>query len=128
MTSKGVSDAHYDFAHFIALLIQPFGVEHLRILLDVTHQQVKEARPQIFTPEFLRVQALRESSNTRDHLFISYSQEDTALAEWLTRKLTAERRRPAKVLAAQRLGRLQVSLGPKPDRVHGVSGRVHGHG
>src|SRR5689334_2283214 len=32
----------------------------------------------------------RSGGATREHLFINYAVEDTALAEWLTRQLTAE--------------------------------------
>ena len=34
--------------------------------------------------------ANRDEGTTREHLFINYATEDAALAEWLTRKLTAE--------------------------------------
>jgi hypothetical protein len=36
------------------------------------------------------VPKFHERSSPRDHLFISYAAEDRALAEWLTRKLTAD--------------------------------------
>jgi len=70
--------------------LELFGVERLRVLLDTRHPQVKSHHPQIFPPEFLAYQSGIEASAERNHLFISFAPEDNALAEWLTRKLTAE--------------------------------------
>ena len=67
-----------------------FGVERLRILLDVHHPQIKVLHPQIFPPEFLAIPDQLDTSAKRDHLFISCVSEDAILADWLTRKLTAE--------------------------------------
>lgn len=69
--------------------LQLYGVERLRVMLDVNHTQVKEAHPQIFPPALLRLQSSADAT-TRDHLFISYDPRDVAFAEWLTQKLTAE--------------------------------------
>lgn len=65
-----------------------YGLERLRILLEVNHTDIRAAHPQIFTPGFFSSPDL--SVNSRDHLFISYAPEEKALAEWLTQKLTAE--------------------------------------
>ena len=81
---EAIASIHDEFGWELEL----YGVERLRVLLDVTHPQVKEAHPQIFPPEFLRLQS--RTSTTREHLFISYAVEDIAFAEWLTRRLTAE--------------------------------------
>ena len=69
--------------------LQLFGVERLRVLLDVRYPQIKANHPQIFPPEFLALQAMPDTLEC-DHLFISSVPEDGALADWLTRKLTAE--------------------------------------
>jgi len=66
-----------------------FGIERLRVLLDVQHPQVKSLHPQVFPPEFLSFQSSIDTSK-HEHLFISSGPEDRALADWLTRKLTAE--------------------------------------
>ncbi len=70
--------------------LELFGAERLRILLDVNHPQIKGLHPQIFPPEFLKIQAQIGASGECDHLFMSCVPEDGALADWLTRKLTAE--------------------------------------
>lgn len=67
-----------------------YGLERLRVLLDVLHPEVKTAHPQIFPPSFLQPPEVSQASSARDHLFISYSADDVAFAEWLTRKLTSE--------------------------------------
>jgi len=67
-----------------------YGVERLRVLLDVLHPDVKTAHPQIFPPSFLQLQNDYRTSLTRDHLYIIYSSDDVAFAEWLTRRLTSE--------------------------------------
>lgn len=67
-----------------------FGVERLRILLDITHPRVKSLHPQIFPPALISAQADAIPSTERDHVFVSYDRQDAPLADWLTRKLTAE--------------------------------------
>ena len=67
-----------------------FGVERLQILLDLHHPQIKKQHPGIFPPEFLAIQDQLTTSTKRDHLFISSVGEDRVLADWLTKKLTAE--------------------------------------
>ena len=70
--------------------LELFGVERLRILLDVSHPQIKQLHPGIFPPEFLAAQNQIDGSTKRNHLFISSVDEDKAFADWLTRKLIAE--------------------------------------
>ena len=70
--------------------LELFGVERLRILLDVKHPQIKKLHPGIFSPEFLAIQGHIDTSTDRDHLFISSVAQDSVFADWLTRKLTAE--------------------------------------
>ena len=70
--------------------LELFGVERLRILLDVHHPQIKKLHPSIFPPEFLAIQNQTDTSTECDHLFISSVNEDGAFTDWLTRKLTAE--------------------------------------
>ena len=67
-----------------------FGVERLRILLDVQHPEIKKLHPGIFPPAFLAIQDQADPSTKRDHLFISSIGEDGVFADWLTRKLTTE--------------------------------------
>jgi len=55
----------------------------------VQYPQIKANHPEIFPPDFLALQAIPDTSEC-DHLFISSVTEDGALADWLTRKLTAE--------------------------------------
>lgn len=70
--------------------LELFGVERLRILLESQYPHVKAQHPHIFPPEFLSLQSRLDASKDRDHLFISAGPEDRAIADWLTRKLTAE--------------------------------------
>ena len=70
--------------------LELFGVERLRILLDVSHPQIKGLHPGIFPPEFLAVQDRIDNSAEQHHLFISCVSKDGVFADWLTRKLTAE--------------------------------------
>lgn len=67
-----------------------YGVERLRILLDSSHPDVKKQHPHIFPPELLGASSENSQTKPRDHLFISCVPEDGALADWLTRRLTAE--------------------------------------
>ena len=70
--------------------LELFGIERLRILLDVKHPQIKQLHPGIFPPDFLAVQNRKGDSTERDHLFMSSVDRDGVFADWLTRKLTAE--------------------------------------
>ncbi|MDI6694741.1 MAG: TIR domain-containing protein [Anaerolineales bacterium] len=65
-----------------------FGIERLRVLLDVTHPRVKGLHPQIFPPALLTLQP--QSSTSKDHVFISSAPEDSVLAGWLAKRLVAE--------------------------------------
>lgn len=70
--------------------LELFDVERLRILLEASHPQIKKHHQGIFPPEFRTIQVHIDASTKRDHLFISFVDEDGAFADWLTRKLTAE--------------------------------------
>ena len=70
--------------------LELYSLERLRNLLDVQFPNVKSIHPQIFPPEFLAIEAQMKRTEQRDHILISYAPEDTVLAEWLARKLTAE--------------------------------------
>lgn len=70
--------------------LELYGLERLRVLLDAQYPHVKANHPSIFPPDILAVEAHVKKTAQRDHLFISYASQDAALAEWLTRKLTAE--------------------------------------
>ena len=67
-----------------------YGIERLRILLDVKYPQIKKQHPGIFHPEFLAAQDRIDDSTNQDYLFISTVDEDGVFADWLVRKLTAE--------------------------------------
>lgn len=71
------------------LQLDLYGSERLRVLLDSSHPQVKKNHPQIFPPEFLRLDRANNGADSK-HLFIAFVREDRLLAEWITRKLTAE--------------------------------------
>ena len=70
--------------------LQLYGIERLRILLDVKHPQIKKQHPGIFHPEFLAAQDRIRDPTNQDYLFISAVDEDGVFADWLIRKLTAE--------------------------------------
>lgn len=66
-----------------------FGLERLRILLEVTHPELRKQHPQIFPPEFIKLQELGKDDRGRNHILIIYDPKDRVLAEWMTRKLTS---------------------------------------
>ncbi len=70
--------------------LELYSLERLRTLLETQFQYVRANHPHIFPPAFLEIEARIKQTQERDHIFISYVPEDTALAEWLSRKLTAE--------------------------------------
>lgn len=70
--------------------LELYGVDRLQILLDVTYPQIKHNHPGIFPPAILAIQNEGTTSAKQDHIFISSVLQDAVLAEWLTRKLTAE--------------------------------------
>ena len=70
--------------------LELFGVERLRILLEVEHLQVISNHPGIFPPRFFPQETKPTSAIERKHLFVSFAPEDSALAEWLSRRLTVE--------------------------------------
>ena len=68
-----------------------FGVERLRVLLEVNYPHIKGQHPGIFPREFLEVQSRINTLTQHNHLFIhSAGEDDGVFADWLTRKLTAE--------------------------------------
>ncbi len=70
--------------------LELFGVERLRILLEAEHSQVIANHPIIFPPQFFPQETTPVVSIERKHLLISFAPQDSALAEWLSRRLTAE--------------------------------------
>lgn len=68
-------------------MLEIYGVERLRVLLEISHPQIINNHPQIFNP---KLYLLQQETTERKHIFLSYVQNDWGLAEWLTRKLTAE--------------------------------------
>ncbi len=67
-----------------------YGSERLRTLLDVKHPQVKHLHSQIFPPDFLEIQSRNLDRTDRKYLLINSAPADFPLADWLSRKLTAE--------------------------------------
>ncbi len=67
-----------------------FGLERLRLLLDTKYPELKKNHSAIFPPNFLITQEGLNKSLDREHVLISYTPQDFVLADWLTRKLTAE--------------------------------------
>lgn len=67
--------------------LQIFGLERLRVLLEVTHPEIRQNHPQIFNPALFTSWV---GTLDRNRLFLSYVEQDWGLADWLTRKLTAE--------------------------------------
>lgn len=67
--------------------LQLYGQERLRVLLEVEHRDVVSRHPQIFNPNVLNHQSIPVDNK---HVFISYVEQDWGLADWLSRKLTAE--------------------------------------
>lgn len=70
--------------------LELFGRERLRILLEIKHPQVKKNYPQIFPPDFFVAEEKNISEKSITHVLIHYANQDRALGDWLTRKLTAE--------------------------------------
>jgi hypothetical protein len=64
-----------------------YGLERLRVILETEHPEVISRHPQIFNPTVINAQ---QNLEERKYLFISYAEKDWGLAEWLSRKLTAE--------------------------------------
>ena len=74
----------------LGLRLELYGIERLRILLDVEYPDIKKRYQGIFPPEFLAIQEKIKTSAEQDHIFISSVNEDRVFADWLTRKLTSE--------------------------------------
>lgn len=71
-------------------VLELFGLERLRLLLDTKHPQVKRQHPSIFPPDFIHIQERQDLNSSTNHLFISYVSEDRIFAEWLAQRLIAE--------------------------------------
>ncbi|MEW6030229.1 MAG: toll/interleukin-1 receptor domain-containing protein [Chloroflexota bacterium] len=65
-----------------------YGVERLRVLLEVEHPEILARYPQIFPPNFLSISKSQQEG--RKYIFISYAEQDWGLADWLSRKLISE--------------------------------------
>jgi hypothetical protein len=68
--------------------LELYGMERLATLLRSTHQQVVAQHPQIFCPPFFPVAGGLSISPALDHIVVDHLDADTALAHWLTRRLT----------------------------------------
>lgn len=71
--------------------LELYGLERLRLLLEVQHADLKVSHPQIFPPDLLKIQALSEKIAGRRHLLILVDPSDKVFAEWLVRKLVSEK-------------------------------------
>lgn len=67
-----------------------YSVERLRILLDVSHPNIRQQHPELFPPQLYLQIAPLLGTTPQDHLLISYTPDDRVFADWLARKLTAE--------------------------------------
>lgn len=80
-----------DIANRYGWRLELYGVERLRILLDVDYPDIRALHPHIFLPQFYAsVAASPPATPSKEHLFISAAPEDRVFANWLTQKLTAE--------------------------------------
>lgn len=71
-------------------ILDIYGVERLRILLEVTYPELRQAHPQIFPPDIIAFEEKLGSTSITRHVFISYGLSEQPLVDWLARKLTAE--------------------------------------
>jgi hypothetical protein len=80
-----------DIANQYGWQLELYGVERLRILLDVDYPDIRALHPHIFLPQFYApMPAISPTTPHQEHLFISAAPEDRVFANWLTQKLTAE--------------------------------------
>lgn len=70
--------------------LELYGVERLRVQIDVHHPDLRALHPQIFPPQFYPAQSASVTQPVADHLLISAAPQDRAFADWLTKRLTAE--------------------------------------
>ena len=63
-----------------------YGLERLRILLEIAHPELRENHPQIFSPGMLKYE-ITQPIGSEKHVYILYSQEDVIFAGWLAQKL-----------------------------------------
>lgn len=68
--------------------LELYGLERLAVMLRTTHQQVVAKHPQIFVPPFFPTVGGLSTSLSFDHVIIDHDDADTALAHWLSRRLS----------------------------------------
>lgn len=71
--------------------LELYGVERLRILLEIDYPDIRILHSQLFPLQFYAVPLPATPIETsKEHLFISATSSDAVFADWLTKKLTAE--------------------------------------
>ncbi len=65
-----------------------YGIERLSNMLRSTHSTLVARHPQIFTPPFFPFAGGLSLATSADHVLLDHIDEDTALAHWLSRRLT----------------------------------------
>lgn len=77
-----------DIAGKYGWVLELYGVERLRSMLEADYPDLRVLHPRIFPPEFFPAsQAVRP---VKEHIFVSAASADQVFANWLTRKLTAD--------------------------------------
>lgn len=84
-------EAVADIAAQYGWKLELYGVERLRIMLEVEFPDVRELHSELFPPHFYAV-ALPATpvAQQKEYLFVSAAPSDRVFADWLTKKLTAE--------------------------------------
>lgn len=70
--------------------LEIYGLERLRVLLDVEHPEVRVRHPQIFPPAMFPHEHVKLGTVAPDHVFVSACPSDDVTARWLVKRLTAE--------------------------------------
>jgi hypothetical protein len=84
-------EAVADIATLYGWRLELYGVERLRILLEVEFPDIRILHSQLFPPHFYAVPLpATPVMPQREHLFISAAPADKVVADWLAKKLTAE--------------------------------------
>ena len=65
-----------------------YGIERIRSMLATTHSTLVAQHPQIFAPPFFPQVGGLSVAVSLDHIVIDYVDADTALAQWLSRRLS----------------------------------------
>jgi len=65
-----------------------YSLERLRSMFATTHRDLVARHPQIFCPPFFPVAGGLSVSPCLDHIIIDHADADTAVAQWLARRLT----------------------------------------